>query len=187
MGADGLQHAANLSVPPLADGQIHDRHIVPCASFHDRDIIGSCHAVFEQHTHAKVRHCEVVNDTPHNSPVRLGYPMGWMADGLSERSVIGEEQKPGGVRIESPNRIDPLSRVANELHDRPLGMRIMHARNYAGGLVEREVQQGDMRSDAAAVHADIVGIRVSFRARFCDRAAVNGDAAGNDEILAGPA
>lgn len=184
MAAYCLKHAADLSVSTLADGHVNDGQLVARTLLDDGNILGRRHAVVKHDAHPEVRDGELVNKAAHDGSVGLGDTMGRVRERLSEIAVIRQEQEPCRFGIEPAYRVDALSCTAHKIHDRSIGMAVTDGGDDAGGLVERDVDEGDFGPDAPTVHPDIVGLRVSLCAEFGDRCTVNADAARRDERLA---
>jgi hypothetical protein len=102
---------------------------------------------------------------------------------LHQVAVIGEQQESLGVEIEAPDGEDALADIANEIHDGGAAFGIADRGHELPGLVEHDVDMLLGALDAFAVDADIVGLKVGFRAERGYGFTVNGYTSASDELL----
>ncbi len=98
---------------------------------------------------------------------------------MSERAVVGEQERARRVRVQTSDRHDaPL--VAHEPDDRRPPVRVAGGRDHARGLVQEHVRRR-LRLDGLPVHLDAVA-RVDVGGQT-GRLAVHAHAPGPDELL----
>jgi hypothetical protein len=105
-----------------------------------------------------------------------------MREHVGEFAVVGEDEQPGGLRIETADIEQPLL----ELRDVALQVRapalVLQGTHDADRLVEHEVAARGVELDGGAVNGDAVG-RHDPSAEFRHDLAVDLDPACRDEVL----
>ncbi len=189
--ADGGQHPAHLPVAAFIDGQFHFPdpaavHILLAAQ--QADVLGGPgHAVVEHDPFPQTRQRVGVRDALHLRPVRLGDMVARMRELEQEVAVVGQEDQPLAVGVETPH--GPQHRLAADVHQvrhQPPGVGVRARRNHAARLVEREVVATPGRAHEAAVELDLVRFEVHLRPLLRHDLAVNADSALCDPLLARP-
>ena len=106
-----------------------------------------------------------------------------MREARGQFAVVGQDQQPLGVEVETADGVDVVADVGDQVDHRRALVRVRPGGHVAGRLVEQDVPMpfGDL--DAAAVHADVVPPGIGFRAQFTHRGAVDGDSAVEHQLL----
>ena len=102
-----------------------------------------------------------------------------MHEPVRELAVVREEERPGRVHVEPPDRDDAVL-VRDELDDRGPALRILRGRDDAGGLVQEDVGER-LEAHALAVHLDHVP--ALDERREPGDLAVHGHAPGLDQLV----
>ena len=183
--ADRFAHAANLAVAPFVD---HDRQQRVLAR-RDLDRLDDLDAGWSglpavQHHPALQAAKRVAVGNPADTDVvfpldavaRMHQPLGQIA-------VTREKQETFGVVIQPSHGIDVVAHAAGreQVDDGWTLLRIRTAGDVAARFVHQDVATSGCGFDAAAVDADVVGIRIRFRAELGFGPAVHRDAAIADE------
>ena len=125
--------------------------------------------------------------SPDLDEVCLRNLMPGMLETLCKIPVVCQYKKPFRIVIESPDRIDPLLYVAQEIrHDRsPLG--ILQARHITRGFMEHQVEFFNPGRNEPAVDSDFIPPGVCLRSELGDDFTVYADPAFPDVLLRRPA
>jgi len=102
-------------------------------------------------------------------------------------AVVGEEQQSLRLVVQAADRVDVFADANEQVDHRPAPLRVGPGRHVAGRLVEQDVALALRRAEAAAVHADVVGVPVGFGAHLEHRLAVDRDPALGDQPFGGAA
>ncbi len=100
-------------------------------------------------------------------------------------AVVGEQQEPFRVVVESSDRIDVLARTRNQIEDGRAALRIEAGRDKAPRLVQQQIDAA-RRTDSAAIHANVVGFRVGPAAQLPNDRPVDRHAPIHDQSLGRP-
>ena len=98
-------------------------------------------------------------------------------------AVVGQEEQPFGLEIQTAHGIHVLAHAAQQIDDRRTPLRIRSRRQVTARLVQQEIAVMLDDLDPAAVHADVVVCRIRFRAELADSRAIHRDAAVEHQLL----
>jgi hypothetical protein len=103
---------------------------------------------------------------------------------LGELTVVGQQQQPLGVGVETSDVEEPGVAICDEVGERGSPLRVTHRADDACRLVEHQIDQVGSRLDAHPVDLDDRVRRVDAQALLMDDSAVYLDAALVDQLLA---
>src|SRR5438093_5831644 len=106
-----------------------------------------------------------------------------MEDALRPCAVVGEEEKAGRVRVETPDRIETPA-LADELANGPATVRIADGAHDIDRLIQREIAARARERDRAPVDADARAGR-DTRPELAHDLAIGDDPTFDDERLGG--
>jgi hypothetical protein len=104
-------------------------------------------------------------------------------DPIGDVAVVGEEEEPFGVAIESTDRIDPF-RNLNDVHDGAPVSFVFRRRDVAPRLVQNQVARA-LRAQQFAIDPDLGVHGVDFRAQRGHDLAVDAHPTGSDQRFRG--
>jgi hypothetical protein len=100
-------------------------------------------------------------------------------------AVVGEEQQPFRIVIESADWIDAFADAWQQVDDGRPALRVDDGRHIPARLVQQEIAERFAYGDSPAVDPDVVVFRVGFRAEFAHDRAVHADAALEHQAFGG--
>src|SRR5688500_16394770 len=187
--AYGFEHAAHLTVAPLAQHHFDDRlrRRLPFLDMHDAHVGWLRALAVERDALAQAIQRFGVGDAAYTRLVRPLEPVARVHQAFGETAVVGEDEQPVRVVVEASHGIEIAANAgALEQLDHSRAMFGIAARAHiAARLVHQEVTALGPRQPAA-VHADVVGGRVGARAKLAHGFAVHHHAAVDDQLLGGP-
>jgi hypothetical protein len=98
-----------------------------------------------------------------------------MRDLEGEVAVVGQEDQPFGVKIETAHGIDPLADAFDQIDHGPAALRVFDRGHHFLRLVEKDVAMGLGAGDELPVDFDVIARSVGFRSELGDDAAVHRD------------
>lgn len=183
--ADGVAHAANLTIAPFADRNPQDAMPVTPSRIEQRHVCRTRPPAIQRNAgpqpieRVRIRHS---NHLGHISPLDA---VSRVCQSGRQRPVVREQQQAFRVVVEPTDRIDVLADAAEQIEYGRSPLRIRAGRDESARLVEQDVPQPFVYLDTPAVHPDVVDRRIGLRAHFLDGSAVDRDAAAGDQRLGG--
>ena len=163
--ADGLEHAPHLALASLAERDL-DHPGLRLARTGGRRA-----AVLQLDAPRSAASARREPGRLHPRPVDLPDPVARMGEQLGELAVVGEQDQPGAVRVEAPDRVEPPPRAHELDHGRP-PVRVARGRDHAGRLVERmDLARLGLTGRPSAAHATRL-VDVARRVRTTSRPTV---------------
>ena len=170
---DGLEHAPDLAVPALVEGELEPRGTeAPHAGGRRRAVL-ELHARRERANRLVVRLALDVRD------VDLLDEVPRMREPMCQVTVVREEQYPGRIAVE-PSDGNDTDVAADEIHDRRPPLRISRRGDRPPRLVQQDVAKRLLRDLTAVDTHD--ARRADERAELAG-GAVDGDAPGLDQLV----
>lgn len=105
-----------------------------------------------------------------------------MSEPLSEIAVVSEKKQAFGLGIESANVEEPGKFCRQEIENSVASVRIFSCRNETGGFVQYDGKRW-VGMEHFPIHFHVVARR-RLRTEVCADLAINGDAAGCDQLIA---
>ncbi len=115
--------------------------------------------------------------------IRFWNMRGCLGEGISQLSVVGEQQETLTGVVQASYRVDALLDALQEVDNRGTPFRVAERSDVALGLVQQDVNMVAGELDELAVDADMVFAGVGLRSELSDGLAVDLDEAGGDEFL----
>jgi len=157
-----LEHAAHLPVSAFVHGQSQPRTVVFSIEHIDHCRSGGPPLAFEQHAFPQRRYRIVSDPSLYDGNVFLFHPVTRVEDAMGERAVIGEEQRPRSLPIETPHRKHARA-GGNELEHGRAAFGITGGGHDPFGFVEQVVGVTLGQSRRAAIHDHPVSSRLDER------------------------
>ncbi len=108
-----------------------------------------------------------------------------MGDAKGDVTIIGEQQKPRGLPVESSYGNDPLGDI-HQVHYGPSATLVARGGDVSGWFVQQDVASL-FRSYRFTIHGDPLALGIDLRPQFADDMAVDRDSPGKDHFLRLPA
>ena len=106
-----------------------------------------------------------------------------MGEVMSEFSVIGEKQKPKGVKVEPANRVQSGVNILDQIRDQRSSFRIVQGTDGAEGLVQHQIMFPGGQRDFFSVHPNVILSPECRYAQCFDRFSVNRDFAAKYPLI----
>jgi hypothetical protein len=110
-----------------------------------------------------------------------------MRQPCGQLAIVGQEEQPLAVVVETPDGIHVFADAFEEIDDRLTALRIGASGDDASRLVHQDVAMTLRRTEAPAIDPDVISHRIGLDPHLPDRPAVDGDAALFDQLFSGPA
>src|SRR5687767_11151403 len=182
---NGETHTPHLPIPPFSQGYIEDRRVVIGIEVDELHIGRRGYSILQLYAFGKLFDCPLEDLAADYGAISFGNLVARVGQELGELAVIRQDEQAGGIHVQPANGVDARPDAANELHDRTLGVRVLHSRHVAGGLVKKEVDALDVLGERLAVDANVVLIGIGFGARLGDHGPIYRDLTPRDQLLAG--
>ena len=176
-----LQHAPNLAGLSLGNG--HPQHALFVVA---GDEIGSGTAgwsVVQGDALLQAFQCLIGYGPRDSYFVGLGDVKSRMGEVMGKFSVIGEKQKPKGVKVESANRVQSGVNILDQVRDQGSSFRIVQGTDGAEGFVQHQIMFLRGKWDFFPGHPDVVSSPECRCAQCFDRFSVNRDSAAEDPFI----
>ena len=102
---------------------------------------------------------------------------------MAKVAVVGEQQQPLAVIVETAHRVHALFEAVKQIHHGFPALRIADRGHAVHRLVQREIEQTLGGAQHLAIDFDVVAIEIGLRAKFGDGRSVDHDAALGHERL----
>jgi len=183
--ADGLKHAADLAVAAFDEGDFVPGvgSVFVEADFGGRGFYAAVVVEGDVDTGAEASEGLFVGAAADFDEIFFGDVGAGLGEFLGEGAVVGEEEEAFAGVIEAADGIDAFRERAEELHYGGAAFGVADGGDVAFGFVEHEIEEALGGLDRFAVDADGVRVGIAFGAEFGDDLAVEGDAAGGDDLF----
>jgi hypothetical protein len=181
--AGRLTHAADLLVAPLAQGDLEPGLAGLVAI--EADLARAGRSVVERHPGGPALEIALGHLALHLDDVGLRDVMPRVQQPVGELSVVGEQQRAGGVEIEPPHRVELRIDRLDVLEHRGAPLGVAAGADRQARLVEHEVDEV-LGHELAAIDLDPVGAEVCLCSQLAHHLAVDADLAGHDQVLCCP-
>lgn len=182
--AHRLKHPPDLLIAALSDLHFHPRGFPPpVGANYPRP--GRQRALTEKgHPRAQLLQRIRIRDPAHFSHIDLGHPVAGMSHLLGKGAVVGEDQQPFRLGIQTAHRMQArhggipaakarLQRGDYQFHHRIRGVGIVTRGHVAFRLVQQDVEVLHMPRDRLPVHRNVVALRVDPMAEFPDHLTID--------------
>ena len=146
--ADGLGHAADLAVAPLAQDDLD------LALAEATDLGGRRHTVLQLHPPLQLAQVALRGRAAQLDPIGLRHLVAGMGEAIGQLAVIGEQQQAGRVGVEPAHRVEPGLGVDQRDHSRPIA-RLLRGRDHPRRLVHRP-NLPRLCPDRAPIHPHVI-------------------------------
>src|SRR5439155_809034 len=128
----------------------------------------------------------VVADRPprHAGSVGLGHLEARVGQPVRELAVVGEQDQPGAVGVQAPDRVQPPRAARSQLDDGGPGVGVARRGDHAPGLVHRVDDALARRAQRLAVERDAARV-VDVARRVGDDLPAHADPSRADDVLGG--
>jgi hypothetical protein len=178
--SDGVAHPPDEVVPSLGHGDLEPG--LRRESIEHVDARRARLPVVEAHAAAEPRDRLLAGRPAHLGMVDPRHGVSRVHERRRERAVVREEEEPGRVQIEPPDRVEPLAGAPDEIAHRRPALGIVERAHDAARLVEDD-RPPPAHAHGLPVDRDPVAGRVGATPELADRLVVHGDAARGDEGL----
>lgn len=185
--ANCLHHPPDLPVAPLVDRHLHDGRSL----FDARPQLlyfGRRGRLTAPDTQAARQPLERIlgRASLNRHMVRFTQTLRGMRHPKYKVSIVGEQNQPLGIGIETPRRNEADTGNAHKIGDLTRRMAVGNRRDVANRLIQRHIIAPNFGDDPFAVHLDPLTFRIDQRPLFGDNFTVNPDPAGRYHLLGVP-
>jgi hypothetical protein len=167
----GLEHAADLSVTPLVERDLD--HGLPRRRIeHAHRCRGAHHPGLELDAELEPLQHRGCGWTIRVRAVALHDPVARVHEVVRQLAVVGQDQEPAGVGVETAHREQPRA-ARKQVGDRPAPLGILERADHADRLVEQQVGRPRPARKRPALDLDHVVVRVDLPARLGAHLAVD--------------
>ncbi len=188
-----LEHPAHLLLPAFPKFEEYPCGITAAVHSTKPDARGQGSPAEEGHAAAEPLQRRLLGNTVDQSQIHLRHLVARMRQLVRQIAVVGEEQQPLGLRIQTTHRMNSLhagiilaeaslERRDDEVHHGLGGVRILPGGDVAGGLVQHQVESRNLKIDALSVDGHPVGLRVNSHARVRHGLSVDGHFTSADQL-----
>ncbi len=181
----GVEHTPDLPVSALAKRQFDDPRAALLTA-PNKLRLGRCGylALADRQTFGKRLDRLFGRLALHGRLIQLAKALARVGHPVNKVAVVGQQDQPFRVRIQSSCRDQTNTRNPNEIRDLLFRMSIRDRGHVTDGLVQRDVIPPCAgRVDRPAVHGDPLCVRVRHRAGRGDDLVVDTDSTGGDNLL----
>jgi len=143
-------------------------------------------AVVEPHTPAELFHHLPAEWTGHEYQIGLSDAERRVRQPVRQLAVVGEQQQPPSLHIESPDMEQPLRPVPHQIPKMWTTTWIAHGGYHARGLVQGKVFLALRRGDPLPIDPDLSPIRVNPSSLSGHESAIHRHSARGDQLLSRP-
>lgn len=188
--ADSIHHSTDLTVPALPKGDEQTGPLSISAE-HDEVAFGGPDrltgtTIDEVETATNLVEDLVFDPPLHGDVVPLVNPVSRVGQSVGEIAVVGEQQQPRALEVETPHAEEPaLRRMIDEIEGELPSLGILGRADVALGLEQHDVVVSTPLLDSATVYSDVVGFGVHEAWKALNDGAVHGDRTVLDECFGG--
>jgi hypothetical protein len=96
-----------------------------------------------------------------------------MGKPLRKVPIIGKDEEPFGIKIQSTDRVDPLLNALQKIHHRWPALRVLDGGDDVSRFVQKEDNRRFQAGDQLPIDLDMVPQRINFDAQLLDAPAVD--------------
>ncbi len=163
---DGVQHAPDLTVSALTDGDIEDRGSVVQVPLDYDDLGWRRESVLQRDACLQVGDREIVHEAANDGSVGPRDHVRRVQELLGEISIVRQDEDPCCIGVQTPDGIDAFLHATQELHDRVRRVGIANRRHIPGWLVEKKVCTTGDTWQPMTVNANLISFRVRLGSRL---------------------
>lgn len=196
-GSNSSEHPADLPIATLFERQLKDRAFAVAANDGQADVRGPRAAdssafspLSDVDPTFEIVDRLVVEQSFDHHVVGFLDPEPWVGEPIGKLAIIGQQHKPGGVKVEPAHGVQPrATRVIHQIEHRSAhGTGFIPRRaDRASWLVEHDVEVTFGFGQGSVIDLDVVGVWIDEDGQDADDFAIDPHSAFLDEQLGGPA
>jgi hypothetical protein len=185
--ADRVEHLPDLPVASLANGDAQ-RRLSPWLSGRRKhfDLRRLRAPAVDRHAPRQAFDIVEIWRAEHPHFVDARHPVTGMGELRRQFAVVGQQEEPLRLEIESADRVDVFPDAAQQIHHRLTTVGVRTGGDVAARLVQQHVAVTLRQLDTAAIDPDVVR-DIRLRPQLPHGRAVDGDPALEDQLLRGAA
>jgi len=185
-------HASDLAIPALGEHDPHPRSVTLCLQdSHRLESSGagaSCAVVGQVDPPFQPPDECGIDLAVHGDVVDAGDVMRWMGQQVGKHAVVGQQEEPGRVHVQSAHAEQSDSgRMLDEINRPPSMFLIGGGADDAAGLEEHDAHRRGMGTNRLPMHRDVIRLGVHPCRQLRDEVAVDADRALRNQLFAGAA
>gem|GEM_PF-1109110 len=173
--ADGGKHAPHLSVPPLMNNRLDER--ASSLPAQNAQLRRSCFPIIQKNPPSKIRELVLCDGSCYLCMVYLVDLKARMKEPLCHSTIVCNNQKSLGIRIESTDRIETYRKMRQEIQYCSASPIIVCRRETAAWFMEKNIQLLLTPLNRCTIDGDLMERWIILAAKHRDGHAVHRNAA----------